>query len=95
MSREESQEVRIKRLRMLARHRGMLEVALLLEPFLRPGELEAMSHEELTAFERLLEIDDLDLWDMVTGRRPPAPEVDPELLARLRRRLEEMRTRKG
>jgi succinate dehydrogenase flavin-adding protein (antitoxin of CptAB toxin-antitoxin module) len=92
---DESREVRIKRLRMLARHRGMLEVALLLEPFLRPGELEAMSDEALTAFERLLGIDDLDLWDMVTGRRPPAPEVDPELLAHLRHGLKRMRSQEG
>ena len=87
---DQPREVRVKRLRMLARHRGMLEVALLLQPFLRPGELEAMSDEDLGAFERLLDIDDLDLWDMVTGRRPPAPELSPALFARLRRRLERL-----
>ena len=47
--------------------RGLLELDLLLDRFLetRYGQLDTGQKD---AFSRLLELPDIDLWDLVTGR---------------------------
>lgn len=79
-------ELRRRRLRLLACRRGFLEVELALRPFVE-AELSQMDHPLLDQLERLLEMEDLDLWEVLCGRRPLPSEVGPELLRRLRRYL--------
>jgi len=83
---EHSDTLRRKRLRMLACQRGFLEVALILRGLVQPG-LEHWPPEDLDSLETLLEMDDLDIWDMITGRREPPPGISPRFLTRLRGQL--------
>lgn len=52
--------------------RGLLELELLLAPFVRL-RLAELSAAELAGYEALLENDDLDLYEWLTGRAAPAP----------------------
>ena len=83
---EEPHSLRRKRLRMLACQRGYLEVALVLRRLVQPG-LEHWSPRELDGLEALLEMDDLDIWEVVTGRREPPPALDRRLMQKLRAHL--------
>lgn len=78
--------IRRKRLRLLAHGRGMLEVELLLRPF-ADTELPAMDQAALDAFERLLQVEDLDLWEIIVGRKPIPDELDSGMIDKLRGRL--------
>ena len=78
--------LRRKRLRMLACQRGYLEVALILRRLVQPG-LEHWPPEDLDSLETLLEMDDLDIWEVVTGRREPPPDLDRRLVQKLRAHL--------
>ncbi len=78
--------IRRKRLRHLAHGRGMLEVELVLRPF-ADSELQALDQAGLDCFERLLQIDDLDIWEIIVGRRPIPAELDAGMIAKLRGRL--------
>lgn len=56
--------------------RGMLELDLLLQGFLEQGH-GRLSPEELTAFERLLQLSDQELFDcLITGQRPRDKVLD-------------------
>jgi antitoxin CptB len=57
--------------------RGMLELDLLLQPFLEKN-FPALSEQEKILFERLLSCGDQDLYDWLVRREPPA---DQELVA--------------
>jgi len=73
----------IDRIRWRCR-RGLLELDLVLEAFLRE-ELGSLTPEELGAFTRLLDAPDNDLWDWVSGRGDPPPDAMPAgLIRRLR-----------
>ena len=66
--------------RMLARlqwrcRRGMLENDLVLARFLA-ARGATMSADDIAALDRLLDLPDNDLWDLVSGRSEPA---DPGL----------------
>lgn len=55
--------------------RGMLELELLLLPFVRT-RLGSLSPEDKTCYARLLEHDDWDIFDWIQGRAtPPDPEL--------------------
>ena len=75
-----------RRLRWRAR-RGLLENDLLITRFLDRHE-EGLSDEDVAAFDRLLDLPDNELLDLLLERAPvPAPiDTDPmrSLLARLR-----------
>jgi len=65
--------------------RGMLELELLLQPFVQDafGDLPPPAQD---AYERLLEFDDWDLFEWLQGRAPPPQIVaDGELAAILDR----------
>lgn len=83
---EAAETLRRKRLRLQASQRGYLEVALILRRLVQPG-LEHWPPEDLDSLEALLEMDDLDIWEVVTGRRQPPPRVGPRFVARLRGQL--------
>ena len=63
--------------------RGMLENDIVLTRFLE-AKGRAMTEEEVTMLDRLLDLADNDLWDLIAGRREPEdPSVAP-LLRQLR-----------
>lgn len=64
-----------RQLAFRAWHRGTREADLLLGPF-ADSYLQTCSEEGVQAFVRLLEAEDPDLWDWVTGHKPVAPEFD-------------------
>lgn len=78
--------MRRKRLRLLAYSRGMLEVELVLRPF-ADTELQGLDQADLDSFERLLRLEDLDLWEIISGRRPLPDDLDAAMVDKLRGRL--------
>ena len=72
----------IDRIRWRCR-RGLLELDLVLEAFLRE-ELNSLTPAELGEFSRLLDAADNDLWDWVSGRGEPPDPVLAGLVQRLR-----------
>jgi len=70
--------VRLARLRWRCR-RGMLENDLILERFLaRRGQ--DLTEAEVAALDRLLDLPDGDLWDVLCDRAPAPADVQPLLL---------------
>ena len=63
-------EIRRKRVKFRAWHRGMKEVDLILGPF-ADAYVESLSDEELDAFELLLAVPDNDLYDWLCERSTP------------------------
>ncbi|HEX9274896.1 MAG TPA: succinate dehydrogenase assembly factor 2 [Casimicrobiaceae bacterium] len=59
--------VELNRLRWRCR-RGMLENDLILERFL-DARGEAITDREIAALDRLLELSDNELWDLLSGRQ--------------------------
>ncbi len=74
---------RKRRILFRAKHRGMKEMDLLLGR-LADEMLETLDQESVAQFERLLEVPDAELMDWIAGAGTPPPELDGELLARLR-----------
>jgi antitoxin CptB len=75
-------DAEMRRLRWRCR-RGLLENDLVLQRFLdrRGGDLDA---RRLAALDRLLAMDDTDLWDLVSGRAQCAEPGLQEMLTWLR-----------
>lgn len=69
----ESPEIRLKRLRMRSWRRGTKEMDMILGPF-SDHRLEALAPERLAAYEALLEENDQDLYQWMSGRISPPPE---------------------
>jgi len=78
-------ELRLKRLRLACR-RGMLEVELALRPWVE-RHAAGLAPAELDDLERLLALEDLDLWEVLCGRRPDPAGLKGGLAVRLRREL--------
>ncbi len=74
--------VELNRLRWRCR-RGMLENDLILERFL-DARGEAISDREIAALDRLLELSDNELWDLLSGRQEPEDAAVKPLLETLR-----------
>ena len=74
---------RKRRILFRAKHRGMKEMDLLLGR-LADEVLDSLDEEGVAQFERLLEVPDAELMDWIAGAGTPPPELDGELLARLR-----------
>lgn len=79
----ETREIRIKRLRMRAGHRGTKEMDLLLGGWAAKHLAEADS-AGLDLFERVLEEEDHDLYQWISGQRQ-APEYMAEFARDLAR----------
>ncbi|MGE3771593.1 MAG: succinate dehydrogenase assembly factor 2 [Gammaproteobacteria bacterium] len=62
--------------------RGLRELDLVFGRFLEQG-FDTLPAEELGAFERLLDQNDLDLYDWLLGRSLPPSEEFRRLIARL------------
>ena len=72
----------LNRLRWRCR-RGMLENDLILKRFL-DGRGEQITDAELAALESILQLNDNDLWEMLSGRKEPVDAAVMPLLERLR-----------
>lgn len=75
-------EVRRKRLRFRAWHRGMREVDLLLGRF-ADAAIEELDETELAGFEALLGVPDPDVLGWLTGEQAVPPEDDSPILRRI------------
>jgi len=78
----ETEENRIRRLRMRSWRRGMKETDLILGNF-ADARLAGMAGAAIERFESLLEENDQDILSWVTGARP-TPEVHAVLIAEIR-----------
>ncbi len=78
---EEPREIRVKRLRMRAEHRGIKEMDLILGAWAR-AHLAGASEAELDLFEAVLAEADQDLYGWITGQSA-APERYVALLSDL------------
>lgn len=63
--------------------RGTLENDLILTRFL-DARGDAITEAEVAALDRLLELSDNELWDLLSGRQEPADAAVAPLLERLR-----------
>ncbi len=75
----EPPDIRRKRLLFRSWHRGTKETDLLLGSFAE-AHLGALSEAQLDRYEALLEEHDALLFDWITGRTPPPPERDSDVL---------------
>lgn len=73
----------LNRLRWRCTHRALLEMDLLLGDFL-DTQLSSLNPEQTAAFVALAEMEDHDLWPLITGKRPCADPVQTEVVAMLR-----------
>ena len=76
-------ERQLSRLRWRCR-RGLLENDLILARFLDTRG-DALTDGEITALDRLLELGDNELWDLLSGRQEPADATVAPLIQRIRR----------
>ena len=75
-------EARLNRIRWRSR-RGMLENDLVLTRFLDVRG-PTMSEVEIAMLDRLLDLSDNDLWDVISGRSEPSDVSVAPLVAQLR-----------
>ncbi len=68
-----------KRLLFRSRHRGTKETDQLLGGF-ADRYLAGFGPDELAAYDRVLDLEDADLWDWLTGRGAPPAAVDSDVL---------------
>lgn len=79
---KDQNSVRLERLRWRAR-RGLLELDIVLGRFIvehYPRLAEAEQHE----FERMLDLPDNPLWDMIAGKREASCDAQQALLEKIR-----------
>jgi antitoxin CptB len=74
---------RMRRALIRAWRRGMREMDLVLGGF-ADHHIHALSEEELSRFELLLDVPDTELFRWITGEKPVDPEHDTALFARIR-----------
>jgi antitoxin CptB len=63
--------IRLKRLHYRSWHRGCKETDIVLGQF-ADSALAGLSAEQLDLYEKLLEEDDVDIWNWLTGEPAPA-----------------------
>jgi succinate dehydrogenase flavin-adding protein (antitoxin of CptAB toxin-antitoxin module) len=68
-----------ERLRWRCIRRALLELDITLTRFLDGGEFEKLNDEQQQAFVELADMEDHDLWDLLTGKA----EIDDPCLAHL------------
>ncbi len=79
----EGLDVRRRKLLFRAWHRGMRELDLIMGRF-ADAAVEQLSEDELTEFERLIEVPDRELLAWVTGELDAPAAYDTPLFRRLR-----------
>ena len=76
-------EVRLRRIRFRAWHRGFREADLILGPF-ADTRAHLLSDAQLDRLEALMEAPDQDLYDWIIGRAPVPAALDNDVMAMLR-----------
>lgn len=76
---ESDPAVRLKRLRFRAWHRGTREADMIIGGFIDKFG-DSFSAEEMNLFEALLEEQDLDILNWVTGKEPPPAHFDGSMM---------------
>jgi len=79
---EDDREIRQRRIRFRAQHRGTREMDLLMGRF-AAAALAQLSDRELTDFEVLMEEPDSDVLNWLTGLQPVPAEFATTLFAKL------------
>ena len=79
----EVRDIRHRRLLFRCWHRGTQEVDLIFGSF-ADSSASRLSTEQLDRFEALLDCDDTDLFDWVTGQTTPPPAHDHDVMRMLR-----------
>lgn len=79
----EELNVRRRRLRFRAWHRGTRELDLLLGRF-ADAEIEKLYEPDIGSFEALMDVPDHDLYGWIVGSEEPPVPYDTPLLRRLR-----------
>lgn len=74
---------RKRALRMRAGRRGYLEVELTMRPFL-DRRLEALDEAAVAQLETLAALEDLELWEVISGKKQPPDGVAQELVLSIR-----------
>jgi antitoxin CptB len=77
-------EIRRRRLRFRAWHRGIREMDLLLGGF-ADAAMERLDDADLACFEELLDVPDQDVFAWLTGQAPVPPDHDTSLFHKLKR----------
>ena len=72
-------EVRLRRVKFRAWHRGFREADLILGPF-ADQFLDGFTSDQMDAFETLIDEADQDLYGWIVGRIETPPEFDGEIL---------------
>jgi antitoxin CptB len=76
---EEMHEIRKKRLRYQAWHRGMRELDLILGPYV-DRNLTRLTGGDMDALEALFAVPDNELYRWICGQQPTPPEHDTPLM---------------
>ncbi len=79
---QEELEMRRRRLRYRARHRGTKELDLFVGNFAE-RHLHAFDGGQIERFEAILEQDEHDIYRWLTGQEPVPPEHDNDVMALL------------
>jgi antitoxin CptB len=74
-----TETVRRQRLRFRSWHRGTREIDLLLGSF-ADAHVQGFTGEELGQYDAILQLDDPDLYNWVTGAQPVPEEHDGEVM---------------
>ncbi|SDR50485.1 antitoxin CptB [Rhizobiales bacterium GAS113] len=77
-------EIRRRRLRFRAWHRGIREMDLLMGSF-ADAMAETLEDSELSSFEELMELPDQDVFAWLTGQAPLPSDHDTPLFRKLKR----------
>ena len=85
----EPRETREKRLKMRSMRRGIKEMDLILQAYAE-DKVAGMSQADLDLYDRLLNENDHDLYQWVTGQMPADADY-PEMIADIRRHVAETR----
>ena len=75
-------QIRVKRLKFRAGHRGIRELDILIGGFAQ-DHLDAMTATELDAFEYLLSVPDQEMYSILRGEAEAWPELDATLVGHL------------
>lgn len=81
-------DAEMKRLRWRCTHRAQLEMDLLLGNFL-DKHLSKLGPEQVAAFAELAELEDRELWPLVTGKSTCDNAVQAEVIALMRKMRED------
>ena len=79
----DAHEVRLKRLKFRAWHRGFVEADLILGPFVDNHGAE-LSPAQVDTLEILLEESDHDIYAWIIGREPIPERFDTDVMERIR-----------